>query len=156
MQCSRKSILMERAERFLIRLVIVSALVLIMIQALVVNNPFLKPIDGVGLDHNTAVSTSTIKWDQPHITLYLENYSSLPHLKVLVNGDQVAVFDDRYTTVTVQEGDVIQIDGTFYNHNILVKVLNTTAEVFNPAVEKQIIVKGNVVEVGPVKIKDNK
>lgn len=142
---------MDKVEKFLIRMVIVTAVTLVVVQALVVDEPFSTVMARVGADTEPTVTDA--HWSEPRVTLYLENYSTLPHLAVLINGSKVDVFDDRYVTVPVQDGDKIELDGTFYQQEIQVKVLNISDQVKQPAIDEEILVSEDVVPVCVVKIK---
>lgn len=145
--------MLNKVEKLLMRTVILTAVLLVVVQALVVNDPFSTVMARVGTDTTPAVETTAAHWSEPRITLYLENYSALPHLVVLVNGNKMDVFDDRYVTIPVQDGDRVEIDSTFYSNEVLVKVLNTTADVIIPMIDKQLALKNNIVPVCTVKLK---
>ena len=136
------------------RLVIFTAVILVVGQAVVVDDPFRTVMARVGTDTGAASGNNAVHWQDEHITLYLENFSALPHLKVLLNGAEAAEFKDRYVTVPVSDEDVVEIDGTFYQHQINVRVLNTTAGVAAPAEGHKLIINSKVVPVGTVKIKN--
>ncbi|MBM7854666.1 hypothetical protein JOC37_001044 [Desulfohalotomaculum tongense] len=147
--------IMEKAEKFIMRLVILTAVLLVVVQALVVNDPFRTVTAMVGADTAATVNSTSVRWSEPHITLYLENYSALPRLSVLVNGDKAGQFNHRYVTIPVHDGDVVEIDGSFYNREVIVRVLNTTGEVVEPVVDKQLRIKGQLTTVSTVKLKRN-
>ncbi|MTI79350.1 MAG: hypothetical protein FH758_00500 [Firmicutes bacterium] len=140
-------------ERILFKLIFLIAVLLVIAQTLVVNNPLRTTASMIGENSAVPANSSSIHWKESHITLYLENYSTLPHLKVLLNGDQINEFDNRYITIPVRESDVIEIDGSFYRHEVLVKVLNTTSDVIKPVVDKQITINGSTVEVCTINLK---
>ncbi|MEG6616257.1 hypothetical protein V6C27_07445 [Peptococcaceae bacterium 1198_IL3148] len=142
---------LDKIEKILIRMVVVTAVTLVVVQALVVDEPFNTVMARVGTD--TEPTATTVHWSEPRITLYLENYSALPHMSVLVNGNEVDVFDDRYVTVPVQHGDRVELDGTFYQQEIKVRVLNISDQIEEPLVDKQVIINSNVVSVCTVEIK---
>lgn len=136
----------NRMEKLLIRMIIVTAALVVLVQALLVEYTG----QGTGMESTAA----TAHWSEPRITFYLENYSRLPHLSVLINDRPVAVFNDRYITVPVQHGDVVSLDGTFYRHEIKIKIINISSEINNKQlIDKQITLKSNIVPVCTVKIK---
>ena len=99
---------------------------------------------------NTAGTTSDISADTRVITLYLKDYSLLPHMRVLVNGDVRGEFKNRYVTVTVNSGDMISIDGTYYNLPVTVEVLNSSKSVTSPRPGDIFHVKGDIAALGKV------
>lgn len=143
---------LERVEKLLIRLIIVTAMLLVMVQGLVVNEPIGHIMARVGTDVVPSIEAQA-HWSEPRITLYLENYSTLPYLKVLVNGRQVGTFNNRYVTFPVQQSDVVEIDGSYYQREIWVKALNITSDVDNQLENKRFILQNNIVPVCTVRIK---
>lgn len=139
------------AESFLMKTVIFMAVTLVVAQAMLVEDPFRTVMGKVGVEPAFSTAVHTANQGQAVVTLYLENHSVLPHLQVLVNGNKVAAFDSRYVTVLVQNGDIIEVDGTFYKHNILVKVIDTIGDITNPVVEQQLNIENNVISVQVVK-----
>lgn len=149
MRWQKPSGVFDRVEKWLMRMVIITAVALVLTQSVIMkSDPFTSVMARVGSE-----TMNTAHWNEPRITLYLDNYSALPHLSVLINGKKVSVFSDRYVTIPVQHGDFLEIDGTFYNHSISVKVLNTTEEISLPQVDKELAIESNVVPVGTVKLK---
>ncbi len=154
MRSKKTDSFINKADKLIMRLVILTAVVLVVVQAMVVDDPFRTVMARVGTDTGAASENNTVHWQDEHITLYLENFSALPHLKVLINGAEFAEFKDRYVTVPVSNEDVLEIDGTFYQHQIIVRVLNITPGVAAPAAGHKLTVNGTVVPVGTVKIKN--
>ena len=151
----KRTKILDKAEKILMRTVIFMAVTLVVVQAVLVDDPFRTVMGRLGADTAITTTVNTVHQSESHVTLYLKNYSLLPHLQVLVNGNKAGVFDNRYVTVSVQDGDVIEIDGTFYNHSIIAEVLNTTDDITTPVIEQQLSIENNVILVGVVKIKDN-
>ncbi|WP_031515229.1 hypothetical protein [Desulfofalx alkaliphila] len=147
----KRTSLMDLIEKIIIRLVIVTAVLLVVAQTFVLDdNPITAVMANVGSDK--AGYNETAHWSEPRITFYLENFSSLPHLYVLVNGNKLASFTDRYLTIPVEHGDTIEIDGSFYTHSIQVKVLNVTEDILSPAVDHQLSIENNIVKVDGVRL----
>ncbi|MCL6609903.1 MAG: hypothetical protein K6T66_00025 [Peptococcaceae bacterium] len=88
----------------------------------------------------------------PVVTFYLKDYSLMPYLRVVVNGEVAGSFKNRYVTVPVQDGDVIALDGTFYNRPVAVEVLGVSAGVAFPAEGGVITLDGNLVTLGRVRV----
>lgn len=144
------AVFLNRLEKLLIRMIIVTASLLVLVQAMVVDQPN-NIMAQVATDAEPA--TATAHWSEPRITFYLENYSALPHLAVLVNNGKVAAFNNRYVTIAVQHGDVISIDSTFYRHSTKVKIINISSDINNQLVDKQITLHSNIVPVCTIKTK---
>jgi len=86
----------------------------------------------------------------PVVTLELKNYTSLPRAVVLVNGEPRAVFGERYVTVPVTEGDLLEVDGSFYTHPLVVEVLDVSRGVAAPPAGRTVEVDGSVAALGRV------
>lgn len=146
----------ERLERALIRLVVATAVLVVIAQALLANDPL----------RQTAAPVASLERAQPYlknsagvlqnpvVTLQLKNFSSLPLARVLVNGEPRGEFRDRYVTVFVREGDVLEVDGTRYNRPIDIEVLDVSKEVILPAPATRIRVEGSVSPLGQVHLSD--
>ncbi len=153
MRSKRPVDFLDKADKLLMRLVVLTAVALVVVQAMVVGDPFRTVMAEVGSD-SEIFDDNIVHWQDEHITFYLENFSTLPHLKVLVNGTEVGEFKDRYLTIPVYHGDLIEIDGTFYEHPVSVQVFNTTDNIIKPAVGHKLTINGEVKRVGSVKMKD--
>ncbi|MFZ5650071.1 MAG: hypothetical protein ACOY4I_04345 [Bacillota bacterium] len=92
-------------------------------------------------------------FESPVVTFYLKDYSLLPHLKVIVNGEVKGVFNNRYVTVEVHPGDVISLDGTYYNRQVSIEVLDTSKEVTSPRAGSVYRLNGNILSLGRVSAK---
>jgi hypothetical protein len=99
-------------------------------------------------DHrNAAVTVKDWDCDSHIVTFFLRDYSLMPHVKVLVNGEVRGVFNNRYVTVAVREGDRIDIDGTFYERPINIEVLDVSRGINNPPKGSVFTLKGTVVSL---------
>lgn len=86
------------------------------------------------------------------VTFYLVDYSLMPYIRVLVNGEVKGAFDKRYVTVAVREGDSIAIDGVFYARPVSIEVLDVSSGVKNPRKGSVYRINGNIISLGEVKI----
>lgn len=87
------------------------------------------------------------------ITIQCENYSSLEKAVLLVNGEEVGDFRDKQLTIKVSPGDIVAVDGSYYIHQLVFKVVAVSENVAQPEIGQMIIVDGDVAMVGEVKIK---
>ncbi len=88
----------------------------------------------------------------PVVTLELKNFTSLPRALVLVNHEPRAAFGRRYVTVPVAQGDLVEVDASFYSHPVVVKVLDVSRGVVSPPAGRTIKVNGTVTAVGRVRL----
>ncbi|MFZ5647742.1 MAG: hypothetical protein ACOY30_09020 [Bacillota bacterium] len=89
-------------------------------------------------------------FESPVVTFYLRDYSLLPHLKVLVNGEVKGAFNNRYVTVEVHPGDVISLDGTYYNRPVNIEVMDVSKGVTSPRSGVVYKLNGNILSLGKV------
>lgn len=90
----------------------------------------------------------------PIIILRINKYSALPLARLLVNGEAAGQFSDRYVTVYVRDGDLLEIDGTRYNRPFEVEVLDVSGGVISPAPGAAIKVQGTVSAIGKVRLSE--
>lgn len=98
----------------------------------------------------TAEQTYYFSGDEQVVTLYLQKYSLLPRLKVLVNGESRGSFNSRYVTVAVRSGDVITLDGTFYKRPVDIEILDSSKAVRSPSKGKILHLNGTIISLGKV------
>lgn len=87
------------------------------------------------------------------VTIQIENFSSLEKALLLINGKEVADFRDKQITVKVSPGDVVAIDGSFYVHELIFKVVATSENVAQPEVGQVVEVYGDISMLGEVRLK---
>lgn len=87
------------------------------------------------------------------ITIQCENFSSLEKAVLLINGKEVGDFRDKEITVKVSSGDVLAIDGSFYVHEIIFKVVAVSENVVQPEIGQVVRVFGNTAMLGEVCLK---
>ena len=94
----------------------------------------------------------TSEWTpgSPVITFYLKDYSLLPRVRVLVNDEVKGSFNNRYVTVEVHQGDIIHLDGTFYNSPVNIEVLSVTRGIIHPRGGEIFRLNGNLLSLGKV------
>lgn len=147
-----------RLEKALIKLVVATAALALIAQALLAGDAFRQAAvpAATGEAVRPHLKNSSGILERPVVTLRLKNYSSLPHARVLVNGEPRGEFRERYVTVFVQEGDVLEIDGTRYNRPLDIEVLDVSREVVLPAAGSSLRVEGSVATLGRVCLGEGK
>lgn len=146
----------ERLERAVIRLAVAMAAMVIIVQVLL-------SLDLVEQPAAPVFSQEAAQWgwnnrrevlQAPAVTFRLKSFSVLPLARVLVNGEPMGEFRDRYATVFVQEGDLLEVDGTLYGRPFEVEILDVSKEVIFPATGTSFRVEGGAVcPVGKVRMK---
>jgi len=150
MKMSVRTPLEARLERILIRLVAATAALVMIAQFLLADDP---------QKHTTGPARPYLKNPErfpysPVVTLQLKNYSSLPLAGVLVNGEPRGEFRDRYVTVYVREGDLLEVDGVCYNRPLEIEVLDVSKEVIRPSAGTKLRVEGGIGVLGRVCLAD--
>lgn len=122
-----------RFEKVLVRLVIAGAVMLVLAQAVVVKSPTAGLLDMNGHKEYVPV-TANVKDPENTIVMTFEllDASSLSKAKILVDGTPAGDFSERYATVRVAPGDLVEIDGTFYERPFRVKLLDIYPGVAKP------------------------
>ena len=134
------------AEKLLIRLLFTAVVLFLSVHIMA---------DSGGTERETIGTPAMIagEWTcgSQVVTFFLRDYSLMPHLKVLVNGEERGKFQNRYVTVAVTEGDFISIDSTFYSRPASIEVLDVSQGLKNPGKGEVFRLKGNVAAVGIVR-----
>ncbi|OPY58911.1 MAG: hypothetical protein A4E55_00517 [Pelotomaculum sp. PtaU1.Bin035] len=146
----------DRLEQGLIRLVAAAAGLLVIVQALMVNGPLKQvsfPLAFQVWRQSDLINPPGVL-HSPLVTLQINNFSSLPLARVLVNGEPRGEFYNRYVTVFVRGGDILEVDGARCNQPFNIEVLNVSEEVGFPVCGMEIKVDRHVGRLGKVQLKD--
>jgi len=122
----------------------------LILAVLTARNMMRDPADGFWAPPSVPVADWTA--DRQLVTFYLHDYSLLPYVRVVVNGEVKGAFSSRYVTVAVQEGDSLALDGTFYNRPVKVEVLDVSGGVKSPRRGDLIQINGGLVKLGQVAV----
>jgi hypothetical protein len=145
----------EGLERILAGLVVVIAAIILLVQAIRVGDPLQEEaIPVASLERSRPPVTSGLL-QGPVVTFQLKNYSTLPLARVLVNGECRGEFRDRYVTVFVQEGDMIEVDGSRYSRPLDIEVLDVSKEVLVPSAGDHFRVESGITCLGRVRLGNN-
>ncbi len=145
-----------RFERFLVRLVIAAAVLLVLVQAWAVQSPTAGLLDMAGLDEYGPVAAMGNNDQDKAVVMTFEllDYSALGRAQVLVNGLPAADFSTRYTTVKVAPGDAVEIDGTFYDRSFRIKLLDVYPVAVKPVRDVVHTVRQERHLIGIVELED--
>lgn len=91
-------------------------------------------------------------YDSMVVIFALQEYSLLPYAKVIVNGSVKGNFTGRYVTVSVRDGDEIDLDGTYYNLPVHIEVMNVSDGLTNPVAGTVYNLNGGLVSLGAVTV----
>lgn len=73
-------------------------------------------------------------------------------LKLLVNGDEVAVFSQNLITLTVKDGDVIEVDASSIDNEAELEIISASENIAGVEVGKKIKVNANIEEITRISI----
>lgn len=146
----------DRLEWVLILLLIVIATIVMLVQTLRVGEPLPEgAVPVASLERTRPPLYAADLMQEPAITFQLKNYSTLPLARVLVNGESRGEFRDRYVTVFVQEGDVLEVDGSRYSRSFDIVVLDVSEEVLVPSAGTRLRVDGGITRLDRVRLGNN-
>lgn len=156
----------DEIGRFVLKLVIIFLVLLISFQIISVNEKnsfaFEKISNTLGdyLNYNKSETVydksksidvvERIRYREITIDL-MQNYS-LPEVWVLKNQKRIANFSEGIITIRVQEDDFISIDATDYQEVLWFEVTSLSRDIKNWSPGKQFRTKGNLIDLGIVKI----
>lgn len=138
----------------LIRIVVAAALLVLAAQVFLAGSPYGQGVEPViSRDYMAPQHTAAGRdLNKPVVTFKLKEYISMPQARLLVNGEAAGVFSSRYVTVSVDEGDTLQIDGTRYERPFEIEVLDVSWEVAEPQPGFSIKVNGSLGHIGVVRL----
>lgn len=150
LKCWPKTEVCNKLEKHISLLAIIIITFLIGFNILrVYKNNILKEDYLVKDNYNSKKKFSTEK----SITLILENDKLYPLLEVLINGKLTNKFNNNNKlSITVNDGDVIQINGSMYEDNIRVKIDNMNSYKINYLNKSEIITKKNIVTLAIIRM----
>lgn len=143
-------------ERVLIISFITVFAIMLIAQAALAN-PNLWPSIAIGAQfEGKPLGIEEFLYDEAKIVIELLNNQSNPLLKVMVNGDEIAVFDRKTIEINVKAGDVIEIDGSEIQDKAEVKLMSESGNISEECLYKRIVLSPeNTRELIRIKMKDN-
>ncbi|MDA8235577.1 MAG: hypothetical protein M0Z31_12405 [Clostridia bacterium] len=157
----------EKIERVLFRLVLVGMALVLVGQVMDSENPWDSVIALTSLNNDPVLHSRELPSkpdevsggqdgergyaDLATVTLQLENFSSLAKAKIIVNGREVGNFTEKLVSVKVRPGDLLEVDGSFYQQAIRVKVLDTSPIIKRPEEGGEFLVRSGITQLGKVK-----
>ncbi|HBC94609.1 MAG TPA: hypothetical protein DCZ10_17355 [Pelotomaculum sp.] len=144
----------DSLERALIWLVVVIAAIIMLVQSLRAGDSLPEDAVPVASLERTRPPLSAGLLQEPVVTFQLKNYSALPLARVLVNGESRGEFRDRYVTVFVREGDLIEVDASRYSKPLDIEVLDVSKEVLVPSAGDHLHVESGISRLGRVRLEN--
>lgn len=163
--------IINRIEKYLIRTIIFSLLVIVVVQGIMTHDPlrlylsWSERMEGQVVEYPVAsdAANGTGNKQQPDILkarspqagiiLTIEDFSSLPRTVVMVNGSEKARFKNKEVKLLVQAGDVLEIDSRAYNFPVKYKITNASANLSFPDRGTVYTANQGIVMIGKIIVK---
>lgn len=158
--------MVNRMEKFLIRMVVFSLLLVVVSQGLMTADPirfymsWSERMEGENLPapvaapkSETAAPTAALESPQALLGITLVQYTSLPEVQVLVNGKARYTFSRSSVLMRVNGGDTIEIDAGHYNYPVSFTITSGSANLAFPATGAVFTANQGIVMVGKVIVK---
>ncbi len=139
-------------ERLLFILFILTFSLLIIIQTALINPSTRTFLTSDSELEGTPMGVEEFFYEEGSVSLSLLGEEPNPELKVLVNGEAVAAFDEMLISVDVKDGDVVEIDGSSSGTGAGVEVVSKSDNIKTQCVGKKVSVKGNIKKVTDINI----
>ncbi|AEG61174.1 hypothetical protein [Desulforamulus ruminis] len=144
----------NKVSKYLFGFMITAFLLMVIYQSFIAPSPLRKVVLRVGSDAETVLSHDPLP--ENTLVLQLVNFSTLPKAKVLVNGQMKGDFSHPYVTVPVENGDVVEVDTTFYQHSVRIRIADVSSRVLWPRKGTETVGKQTVILLDKIKLSHQK
>lgn len=154
--------IVERGEKFLVRTVILSFVLLIVIQSMLTSDSmrfylsWSERLEGTPFQEWSNPSARVLDGESDifaHLTIELKDFSSLSKAKLLINDKETSDFRDKKITIKVYADDVISIDGSFYNRPLEFEISEASPNISDPKLHQVIRTESTIESFNQVKFK---
>ncbi len=139
-------------ERILYASFFVVFLLLIITQAAI----FIPSIKSAVIEKDSMMGVPIGKeeylYKEGKLELTLGSFENYPALKVLVNGEEQASFQGKAVSLTVRDGDVVELDGSGTNANTGVSVSSVSGNMDKKYLGKTFVVGREVLKIFKVRL----
>jgi len=158
--------LIDKIERIMIRIIVLGMVLLVVIQGLMVHEParlylsWAERMEGQSLEYlvagsQEATENQPVAIDSPQavMTLTIQQFSSLPQAKILINDQQWASFDQKEMEIPLMAGDIVEIDCTAYDFPVEFAIKAASENMAWPEPGKTYSANQSIVMIGKVIVK---
>jgi len=131
-------------ERFLFLSCVFVFTALIIVQAALLNPAVRASLSLNSELEGTPLGTEEILYAEGKLVLKVIDGKKNYNLKVLINGDEAAYFNENKAEITVRNGDVIEIDGTDVQDDVKVAVVYKSENILTDCLNKAVVVNSNI------------
>lgn len=166
MGCCDLKKLIDKTEKILIRTIVLGMVLLAVVQGVMVNEParlylsWAERLEGEIVKYPAASSWEgadsepiVIASPQAVLTLSLQQFSSLPQAKILLNDQEWASFESREVEISLIGGDIIEVDCTAYNFPVEFVIESVSENMAWPEPGKSFSANQSIVMIGKVIVK---
>ncbi len=156
----------NRVEKGLIRLVVFSLLLMVLVQGLMTADPIRfylswgERMEGQNFSYpvnspleEPAPVLNEIKSPQARLSISINQFSSLPKAKILINGKEKYNFTEKKIAIEINAGDTIEIDSSAYNFLIDYKIEDISSNLIYPSKGQIFTANQTIVMLGKVIVK---
>ena len=140
-------------ENILFRFCVVCFTALIIIQVILFIPSAREKLNLNDTSIGSPLNTEEYLYKQGQLTLTMVGEPD-PTVKILVNGDPVAMFENQQMVLNVKNDDVIEIDGTDSLIEHIIKITSISSNIDKNCLEAFSKVSSNIQRLAKVKIKE--
>lgn len=158
--------LLDKLEKAMVKGTVLIIITLILVQFFMINKSgrdLLSQTDRMegeiiqsfsGTEKKAVLPPLLVQRKNAFLTMTLLNKNVEGKVKILVNGKEIGQFTDKILTVKVNEKDNIQLDTAECLAVVKIKITDVSKNLLYPQLNKQFICKGNIINLGIVKIRN--
>lgn len=157
----------DKIEKYLIRFIVLGMVVLVLVQGMMTRDSlrfylsWSERMEGQALEY--PVSKENVEPDKSQgmdinspyalLSLSLKKYSSLPRAVILINGEKVDDFENQEVDLKLMAGDIVEIDATFYDFPVEIKVNKVSDNLAFPEKDQIFTANDSIVMIGKTVVK---
>lgn len=163
--------ILDIIEKYIMRLIVISFLVLVLVQAMMTNDPmrfylsWAERMEGSNIEYPAAnvneskkasdskIESENVESPRAVFSIVMEDYSSLPKADILINGKKIKSFDEDEILLEVMAGDIIEIDTRAYKFPINFKLIKASDNMAYPEEGTILTANQSIVMLGRVIVK---
>lgn len=141
-------------ERLLFLSFVVTFVLLVIVQAALTSPAVRETLSISDELEGVPLGVEEFLYNEGKLGLELVNEENNQELKVLVNGDEVEVFSSKYIDIAVKDGDVVEIDGSYVQGEIEVRIISKSDNISTDCIAKSVKVNSNIEKLVKVRVKE--
>lgn len=140
-------------EKILFTIFTITFVLMVIVQTALLNQDVRILLDvDAGLE-GTPLEAEEYLYKDGIVVLKLLSQDTCPDLKILVNGTEIARFDENELIITVRDGDVIEADGSRVPDSLEVGIKSTSSNISLDSIYREFKVDSSVKKLARIRIK---